>query len=293
MSNLICNFCAHGNPEGSKFCNECGSPLNLTQCSRCEAINTVSAKQCYQCGAPLSQSETEEIAIPPAAWTEIAQSGSLPTKDDPVPIALGERLDQLMGEPLVISHEPQETTAEDRPSLAVSLTADPASRDNDSSSSPSHSGGATYRRRNPSRARGLFLVVVLVAVAGAVYWTSLNPTHPPEVQTMTDEGRATAPEPASSAPAVTVESADNAMQSPTGARESSSHGAEAAPQVGGQAPESEDAQAPSRAEAADSPDHGTTKITSARAAGSMRTRSAARTAVQASTAWWTGGRTRW
>jgi hypothetical protein len=215
MSNFTCNFCAHGNPEGSKYCNECGSPLNLALCSRCEAINSVSATQCYQCGAPLPSVEAEEIAIPRAALTEIAQSERLPTKDDPVPIALGERLDQLLGDPLVKPREPQEATSEDRPSFAAALTADPASRDNDGSLGPSHSGGATYPRRNPSRARG-FLLVVSVAVAGAVYWTSLGPTHPPDLQTMTDEGRAIVPEPASSAPAVAAEPADTPKQPPTG-----------------------------------------------------------------------------
>src|SRR5260370_40554103 len=107
MSGLACNFCAHGNPEGSTFCNECGSPLNLTLCSRCEAINVVWAKGCSQCGAPLSSGDTEEMAIAPTALTEIAQSSeTLPTKVDPVPMALAKRLDTVPGA-RVISHEPQ------------------------------------------------------------------------------------------------------------------------------------------------------------------------------------------
>src|SRR6516225_8925472 len=153
MSNVICNFCGHGNPEGSKFCNACGSPLNLTLCSQCEAINSVSARQCHQCGAPLSSVETEETATPPAALTEITQSESLPTKDDPVPIALGERFGQLLGGQLVTANEPKETAAEGRLSLASTLTADPAGRDSESSLSPSPSGGATYPGRNPNRTR--------------------------------------------------------------------------------------------------------------------------------------------
>ena len=286
MSDVTCNFCGHGNPEGSKYCNDCGSPLSLTLCSRCEAINSVSATQCYQCGMPLPSAETEEIAIPPAALSEIAQSERLPAKDDPVPVALGERLDQLRRDPIVISHEPQETTAKDRPSLTVALTSGPASSDNDGSLSPLHSGDANYRRPNPNHARRSLLVVILVAVAGAVYWTSLNPTHPPNLRTLTDEGRATAPEPASSAPAVLVEPADNPKQSPTGdsltaagslpspavsfespatGRESISPRAEA-----GLAPESEKAQAPSQAEATDSLDDGTAKIIRARAADDPR-----------------------
>jgi len=267
MSNVTCNFCAHGNPEGSKFCNACGSPLNLTLCSGCEAVNSVSAKECYRCGARLSSVATEEIAVPPAALTEIAPSGSLPTRDDPVPIALGERLDQLLGDRLARSDEPRETTAEDGPPLAAALTADPASSDN-GSLSQSHISGATYPGRNPTRARRILLVVVLVTVAGAVLWTSVNPTHPPDLRSVTDEGPATAPEPGSSAPAVPPEPADKPMESPTGLREPGSPDAEAAPQV--PAPESETAQAPPRAEAADSPGHASAKISGARASDDAR-----------------------
>jgi hypothetical protein len=267
MSDVTCNFCAHGNPEGSKFCNACGSPLNLTLCSGCEAVNSVSAKECYRCGARLSSVETEEIAIPPAALAEIAPSESPPAKDDSVPRALGERLDQLLGEPLARSHEPQETTAEDRPSLAASLTTDPASGDN-RSLSQSHVGGATYPGRNRNRARAILLVVVLVTGAGAVLWTSVNPTHPPDLRSMTNEGSATAPEPASSAPAVPPEPADKPMESPTGLPRPGSSDADAAPQV--QAPESETSRAPPRAEAADSPDHAASKTSDARAIDDAR-----------------------
>jgi len=315
MSNVICNFCGHGNPEGSKFCNACGSPLNLTLCSQCEAMNSVSARQCHQCGAPLSSVETEETATPPAALTEITQSESLPTKDDPVPIALGERFGQLLGGQLVTANEPKETAAEGRLSLASTLTADPAGRDSESSLSPSPSGGATYPGRNPNRTRGFLLVLVVVAVAGAVYWTSMSPTNPPNLPTTTDGGNATTPEPVSSAPAVPAEPADNTKRSPTGdpltdagslpspavpvespalGRESSSPrsetgpsteasskssatvlkssapGADATPQVAGQSPESEDAQGPSHAEAAESLGDGTATLTSAPAAGDHR-----------------------
>jgi hypothetical protein len=213
MSSLSCNFCARGNPEGSKFCNECGSPLNLTLCSRCEAINNVSAKQCYQCGAPLPSAETVDTAIPAAALTEIAQNAErVPTKVDPIPIALEERLGALLGDPRGISHEPQATTVEDPPSPATALTADPASHNDDGSLNPIH---ATYPGRNPTRAYGFILVVVLVALAGAVYWASVNPTHPPSLRTMAGGESKTPPESASSTPAAQAEPAENPKQSPT------------------------------------------------------------------------------
>src|SRR5215510_10849703 len=172
MSSVICNFCSRGNPEGSKFCNECGSPLSLTLCSRCEAINNVSATQCHQCGAPLSPAAPEQNAIPPTALTGMVQSAEgAPTKDDPVPIALEERLDALLAAARVASHEPQATTAEERPLAAASPTADPFSHTDDGPLlHQAHGDHATYSARSPARAHGFLLVVVLVALAGAVYW---------------------------------------------------------------------------------------------------------------------------
>src|SRR5438477_12638284 len=127
MSGLACHFCAHVNPEGSKACNECGSPLHLALCSRCEAINVVWAKGCSQCGAPLSSGGTEEMATLQTTLAESSQSSEAPPrKVEPVPIAFAERLDALLADLRVISHEPQ-TSEEDRPSQAAAPNADPAS----------------------------------------------------------------------------------------------------------------------------------------------------------------------
>jgi ribosomal protein L40E len=53
MLPLDCLFCAHKNPPGAKFCNECGSPLHLAPCKQCDAINSLNETHCYQCGAAL------------------------------------------------------------------------------------------------------------------------------------------------------------------------------------------------------------------------------------------------
>jgi hypothetical protein len=195
---LPCNFCTHGNPEGSRFCNACGSPLNLTQCSSCEAINSVSAEECFQCGAPLSQ-DTGELATSPLALTETVQSSeSAPAKGDRVPVAFAESLEARSVHSHVASHEP-EATGDDQPSLAAALTADPASHDDDRALSPPHVGRATYSGRNPSHVVGL-LVVVFVAIAGAAigasYWISVKSTQPPDPRTVMDGARTAAPEPA-------------------------------------------------------------------------------------------------
>src|SRR5215831_18663351 len=50
MSRLACIVCGLSNPEGSKLCSRCESPLDLQRCYRCESINTLTAMQCSQCG---------------------------------------------------------------------------------------------------------------------------------------------------------------------------------------------------------------------------------------------------
>jgi len=48
-----CTFCAHTNPDGSSFCNECGASLWLNLCRKCEAVNNRTALNCHKCGADL------------------------------------------------------------------------------------------------------------------------------------------------------------------------------------------------------------------------------------------------
>jgi ribosomal protein L40E len=62
----MCPFCDHRNPGGAKFCNDCGSPLDLKPCSQCSAVNHQSATTCYQCGADYPASSTPPEATP--AW---------------------------------------------------------------------------------------------------------------------------------------------------------------------------------------------------------------------------------
>jgi uncharacterized protein DUF1161/double zinc ribbon protein len=51
MSALRCLCCEHDNRVGEKFCEQCGSTLNLKLCEHCEAINESSAQRCYKCDA--------------------------------------------------------------------------------------------------------------------------------------------------------------------------------------------------------------------------------------------------
>jgi len=75
-----CPFCHHKNPAGAKFCNECGSPLNLAPCKRCGAINNMMDAECQRCGAILVRPGSS--AEPAQAEAEFARSGGEPSTLD-------------------------------------------------------------------------------------------------------------------------------------------------------------------------------------------------------------------
>jgi len=55
--------CGFENPEGLKFCNECGAPFRMP-CAQCGFANQPQAKFCGECGTPL----TAQSPPPPAAF---------------------------------------------------------------------------------------------------------------------------------------------------------------------------------------------------------------------------------
>ena len=67
---LHCPSCNHGNPAGSNFCNNCGSPVYFETCSHCEAINRRGVDRCHKCGSPLSLSP--ELLLSPATAVAFA-----------------------------------------------------------------------------------------------------------------------------------------------------------------------------------------------------------------------------
>jgi len=74
-----CPVCDHANPAGAKFCNDCGSRVDLEGCPKCDAINDRESAFCYKCGAPIgaptsAKRETERVAL--------AQSVSDAAEDD-------------------------------------------------------------------------------------------------------------------------------------------------------------------------------------------------------------------
>src|SRR6516225_3964563 len=92
-----CLFCSHDNPQGAKFCNECGSPLHLRPCWECDAINDAASETCYKCGAAYAAAPPAEVGDtrpsvkaprpvevpPPVEAPPPVETGS-PTRNEPV-----------------------------------------------------------------------------------------------------------------------------------------------------------------------------------------------------------------
>ena len=56
---MLCRSCGHENPEGGKFCGECGSSLQVTAaCPRCGSSNPEGVKFCHECGQRLGEPKT-------------------------------------------------------------------------------------------------------------------------------------------------------------------------------------------------------------------------------------------
>jgi hypothetical protein len=52
---MHCIHCGTENPEGLKFCNQCGPPLkSMGRCAKCGVDNAPGARFCEECGGGLS-----------------------------------------------------------------------------------------------------------------------------------------------------------------------------------------------------------------------------------------------
>jgi ribosomal protein L40E len=66
MSALECLACKHENKVGDKFCEACGSSLDLKFCPGCEAINGRTATHCRSCAAELPAEAAAEAPAEPS-----------------------------------------------------------------------------------------------------------------------------------------------------------------------------------------------------------------------------------
>jgi hypothetical protein len=167
MSSVSCPFCSHANPQAAKFCNQCGSPLDLQPCPKCEAMNHVAVEQCHQCGAPLRTSGQSASAEPLTAATtapvsEPASAGGADAMPDSIPIALSSR---MAGDP---EPEPVSTLSAPRAAAAPEQRAAPRSPPSaDDAGAPPMTVDARYPPWQAPRRRGA-LRVVLAAVGVCV-----------------------------------------------------------------------------------------------------------------------------
>src|SRR5882672_5172467 len=70
----ICPVCDHRNPRGSRFCNECGSPLQLRFCPACHAAEDVMSLGCGSCGGKLPLVVLTDAAASPADVEPVTES---------------------------------------------------------------------------------------------------------------------------------------------------------------------------------------------------------------------------
>jgi hypothetical protein len=59
-----CAYCAHPNPLGTNFCNDCGAALHLQPCRKCGAVSVATASSCRSCKQPFPERPVIDVAIP-------------------------------------------------------------------------------------------------------------------------------------------------------------------------------------------------------------------------------------
>ena len=89
----LCKHCNFSNPEGAKFCSNCGGPLSLN-CTNCAAELAPGAKFCSNCGQ--AQAESAQAAPVPQPAAQPAQTSPAPTSgnlEKYIPAELLEKLE--------------------------------------------------------------------------------------------------------------------------------------------------------------------------------------------------------
>ena len=73
---MRCANCGSDNPDGLKFCNQCGTAFN-SRCSQCGFDNAPGARFCGQCGAPLTDgAQVRAASRPPVQAAEQRENRS-------------------------------------------------------------------------------------------------------------------------------------------------------------------------------------------------------------------------
>jgi hypothetical protein len=125
----VCPVCEHRNPRGSRFCNECGSPLQLRFCPACGAAEDVMSLECQSCGEKLplvavaDAAAESEVAAPASVeniWkTEAPQPAFFTPSDGDVQVTVhgGAAPAPAVDMVATTSPEPDSEPAEPEPAL--------------------------------------------------------------------------------------------------------------------------------------------------------------------------------
>src|SRR5258708_34127593 len=71
---MLCGSCGHENPDGVKYCSECGVAADAARrCSDCGALNLAGSKFCHECSTPLAAAGSTRTD-PPLARAAMPQS---------------------------------------------------------------------------------------------------------------------------------------------------------------------------------------------------------------------------
>jgi hypothetical protein len=181
MSSVSCHFCSQCNPAGSKFCNQCGSPVDLKPCAKCEAMNHIAVDRCYQCGTPFAIDENLEFAeagasarnasaAPSGAGEVGVESGSTRQESanplpERIPVVLSQRMDPASAPADAGRHERAhaQASAQDLPGADDDPWIDPRR-----ALGTARDTARRAERRGATRAA--FAGVVVCAVVGAGYY---------------------------------------------------------------------------------------------------------------------------
>jgi ribosomal protein L40E len=93
MLSLRCLFCDHVNPPDAKFCNHCGSSLQVKLCGRCKAVNDEAATTCLKCRTNFPVLSTGSVSPPMSS----AQENASPSAEfnEPLPFRLSAIFDDV------------------------------------------------------------------------------------------------------------------------------------------------------------------------------------------------------
>ena len=190
-----CIFCAHVNPAGAKFCNDCGSPLHLKPCRQCDAINDRAARRCYNCGIADPVLEPPPEPAPKVVVTEATAGSAAPNDVRIETLPATQRISGAEAREEISLPDDNATTAA-RESDAVVAAPQPSPVDGDIGFASPEIASEGRAAERPQRSRwpiaGVLSATAVAAVAVYVYRTDLSSQQSREAPYATQAPAATA-----------------------------------------------------------------------------------------------------